>query len=210
MAGLWSLVTKSATPIVSLAEAKRQTNTVDFNDDDILLTAIVDAVTALLDLENGVIGRPLLSQSWQFTAPEPSPLAGNPYMRGHTPRTGFLLTRAPLQAVTKVEYLQNGAYVDFTASAVTRQVTKEATLIRVADGTAWPRYDVDEAAWRITARLGYGDNAADIPAAIRQAALLLVSHFYQNREATTGFGSNLQELPLGVAALLMPHRAPNT
>lgn len=210
MAGVWSLVTKSATPIVSLAEAKRQTNTVDFNYDDDLLTSLTNLVTTMLDLESGIIGRPLLTQTWQYLAPAPLPLANSPYMRGYQPQTGFILDRGPLQAVAKVEYLQDGAYLDLTTSAVVRKVSREATLVRAATGVAWPRVDVDEQAWRITATLGYGATAADVPEPIRQAALLLLSHFYQNREATAGWGSNLTELPLGMQALLQPYRSPNT
>lgn len=212
MTGVYNLVSSSSTPIVSLAEAKRQTNTVDFGDDDGLLTALLDVATQHFDLENGIIGRPLLTQVWEYAAPPP-PLdngRSDPRLRGLPATTGFVIDRAPLQSVDKVEYLQDGAYQTLaTGQWVTRKISKELTFVRLAKGVAWPRVDDDEAAWKITMSLGYGDRPDIVPAPIRHAALLMISHLYQNREAVTGFGAALQETPLAVAALVAPFRAPN-
>jgi uncharacterized phiE125 gp8 family phage protein len=52
---------------------------------------------------------------------------------------------------------------------------------------------------------GYGDTASDVPQTIRQAILLAVGHWYENREATVAVG-NVRELPLGIEALLWPYR----
>ena len=54
--------------------------------------------------------------------------------------------------------------------------------------------------------LGYGMAESSIPAPIRSAALLMIGHLYQNREAVTGYGAALQETPMGVEALLAPYR----
>jgi uncharacterized phiE125 gp8 family phage protein len=213
MAYAWRLVARSVTPIVSLAEAKRQTNTLDFPDDDALLSSLLDVVTQHLDLEHGIIGRPLLTQVWEYLAPNPPLTNGlfDPRLRGLPPQTGFVLDRAPLVSIDKVEYLQDGAYVTQPATQyVLRSISSELSLLRMASGVALPRVDADEAAWRITVTLGYGATPDLIPAPIRQAALLLISHLYQNREAVTGWGAALQETPLGVAALLAPYRAPNS
>jgi uncharacterized phiE125 gp8 family phage protein len=212
MTGVYNLVSSSSTPIVSLAEAKLQTNTTDFGDDDALLTSLLDVATQHFDLENGIIGRPLLTQVWEYTAPPPPQGNGrsDPRLRGLPPATGFVIDRAPLQSVDKVEYLQDGAYQTLASGQwVKRKISKELTFVRLAKGVAWPRVDDDEAAWKITMSLGYGATAADVPAPIRHAALLMISHLYQNREAVTGFGAALQETPLAVAALVAPFRAPN-
>jgi uncharacterized phiE125 gp8 family phage protein len=212
MPGVYNLVSSSSTPIVSLAEAKRQTNTTDFADDDALLTALLDVATQHFDLESGIIGRPLLTQVWEYTAPPPPFDNGrsDPRLRGLPSATGFVLDRAPLQSVDKVEYLQDGVYQTLASGQwVKRQISKELSFVRLAKGVAWPRVDDDEAAWKITMSLGYGATPADVPAPIRHAALLMISHLYQNREAVTGFGAALQETPLAVAALVSPFRAPN-
>jgi uncharacterized phiE125 gp8 family phage protein len=208
----WRRLGAAPSPILTLAEAKRQVNAVDFSDDDDLLTAIVAAVSEFLELQSGILGRPLITQSWQVTAPNPltANLSVDPRMRGFAPATGFILDRAPLQSVTAVEYLSSGAYATLDASLwTTRTLSQELTLVRLVTGSAWPKVDDDEAAWRISVTLGYGDAVANVPGPIRHAAKMLVGHFYQNREAVTGFGAALQETPIGVAALLGPFRAPN-
>lgn len=212
MTGVYSLVSRSSTPIVSLAEAKRQTNTVDFADDDALLTALLDVATQHFDLENGIIGRPLLNQVWEYSAPSPIQAAAtfDPRLRRLPQNTGFILDRAPLVSIDSVQFLQDGVYQTLALTKwVMRRVSREVTFLRLATGVVWPRVDNDEAAWKITITLGYGATPDLIPAPIRQAALLMISHLYQNREAVTGFGAALQETPLGVAALVAPFRAPN-
>lgn len=213
MTGVYNLVSSSSAPIVSLAEAKRQTNTVDFSDDDALLTSLLDVATQHFDLESGIIGRPLLTQVWEYAAPSPpaSNSRADPRLRGLPAATGFVIDRAPLQSVDKVEYLQDGAYQTLASEQwAKRKISKELTFVRLAKGVAWPRVDDDEAAWKITMTLGYGATPDLVPAPIRHAALLMISHLYQNREAVTGFGAALQETPLAVAALVSPFRAANT
>ncbi|MDX1101772.1 phage gp6-like head-tail connector protein [Sinorhizobium medicae] len=46
--------------------------------------------------------------------------------------------------------------------------------------------------------------AAPVPASIKHAALLLIGHFYNNREAVSA--ERLANVPLAVDMLLAPHR----
>lgn len=203
---VWRKVSGSATPIVSLAEAKTQVNAAGYSDDDTFLTSLTLVANDRLDLENGVVGRPLLTQVWQMTCPAPIQSADTPYLRGMPATTGFLIDRAPLQSVTAVEYLSGGVYTTWDASQwVARAASRDATWVRPATGLAWPTVDTDEAAWRITATLGYGDTTDLIPPSLRQAALLMIGHWHLNREAVA-IGAPV-ELPLGVEALIAPHRA---
>lgn len=52
---------------------------------------------------------------------------------------------------------------------------------------------------------GYGD-ATTVPAPIKQAILLLVGHWYENREAVV-LATQPAKVPLGVESLLLPYRA---
>jgi uncharacterized phiE125 gp8 family phage protein len=52
---------------------------------------------------------------------------------------------------------------------------------------------------------GYGDTAADVPAPLRQAMLLMIGHWYEHREAVIT-GSISTGLPLAARALLAPYR----
>lgn len=209
MAGVWRLLEKLPTPIVSVAEAKRHCN-VDFDDDDDLFGALVATATDRLDLERGILGRPLLTQQWEYTAPAPlASGSADARLRGLPPSAGFILDRAPNLTLLAVEALTGGLYVALDmASLALRRVSSETSFLRLGAGRAWPVYDVDEAAWRIRVSLGYGATPADVPAPIRAAALLIIGHLYANREAVAGYGAALQETPMGVEALLAPYRKP--
>jgi hypothetical protein len=207
MPPVWTLVTPPAGAIVTLAQAKTQTNTADFADDDALLTELCQVVTDWLELSGGgTIGRPLQAQSWAASFPG---LALPPDFllprRVYAPQQGLLIDRSPVTTISKVEYLSAGTYQTLDPSLwVQRQLASEYIFIRPPIGAQWPATDRDEAAWRVTAAMGF----ASVPTPIQRAALMLLGHLYQNREAVTGFGAALQETPLGMAALLVPYRAP--
>ena len=52
--------------------------------------------------------------------------------------------------------------------------------------------------------MGYGDATTDVPETIRHAMMLMVGHWYDNREQT-GF-DELSNIPFGYEALLNMHR----
>jgi uncharacterized phiE125 gp8 family phage protein len=54
-------------------------------------------------------------------------------------------------------------------------------------------------------QLGYGANAADVPAPLRHAVRMLVAHWYENRGLVAA-GAGIATLPAGVAALVAPYR----
>jgi len=54
-------------------------------------------------------------------------------------------------------------------------------------------------------KIGINVNVDPIPAPLKQACLLLVSHFYENREAVPAIKME-SVLPLGVDALIAPYR----
>lgn len=57
--------------------------------------------------------------------------------------------------------------------------------------------------------VGFGELPGDIPQDIKQAALLLIRHWYENRGAVyeaIGGKSDLEALPLGVSDILSSHR----
>jgi len=110
---------------------------------------------------------------------------------------------APLQSVTSVKYYDT----DETESTLSDSyyyvdTYKDPGRIVLQYGYSWPS-DVLRPANGVIIRYvcGYGDNATDVPESIRQAILLLVGHFYENRE--NSIRQNLQNIPFGVVELLM-------
>jgi len=72
------------------------------------------------------------------------------------------------------------------------------------DGAAWPT-DVSADPGAVIVRYQAGEEG-DVPAALRHAILLLVAHWYANREAVVT-GTIATALPFSVEALLKPYRA---
>ncbi len=56
----------------------------------------------------------------------------------------------------------------------------------------------------IEVRVGFGAEAADVPPPLRQAVLLLVAHWFENRGDTTG--ERISAMPGDVTALTAPWR----
>jgi uncharacterized phiE125 gp8 family phage protein len=60
------LVTPPVAAPVSLAEAKAHLR-VDFDDEDALISGLIDAATQHLDGWSGVLGRALMPQTWEMS-----------------------------------------------------------------------------------------------------------------------------------------------
>jgi uncharacterized phiE125 gp8 family phage protein len=68
-------------------------------------------------------------------------------------------------------------------------------------GNTWHTdiYDVPDAV-----QIQYQTEPANIPVSIKQAMLLLIGHYYENREASTD--RRMNEIPMSVNSLLWPYR----
>lgn len=177
--------------IVSVADAKAHLR-VDYDDDDSLIERLIEAVESHLDGYAGILGRALISQTWQEQFP---------YFRYDMP-----LRLGPVQSVTSVSYYDNDEALQ-TASADTYRLHETASraYLQQRDGQSWPSTYTRDDAVTITYVAGYGDDASDVPAGIVQAALLLVSHWYENREGVAA-GISMADVPMAVDALLTPYR----
>lgn len=177
-------------PIIDLADAKAHLRVLA-NDDDALIEALISAAEAHLDGFSGILGRALVTQTWQRSF-------------GCFPSCDTIrLPLGPLIGSVAVTYYDSAnaqqSFTDFTA-------VSDAVGPKVVLGAAasWPGTFDRPDAITITWQCGYGD-AADVPAPIIHAAKLLIGHWFASREATAP--SSLSELPLAVSALLAPYRA---
>ena len=184
-------VPPAATP-VSLAEAKAHCR-VDDADQDSLITRLIEAATAHLDGWTGVLGRSLVTQTWaqSFAA----------FPAGRSIR----LPLAPVQSIASIGYRDTSDAEQVLASSAYHLVTDAIGARVLLDEDAdWPDTHDRPDAVTVAAVCGYGD-AGDVPEAIRQAILMMVGHWFENREAV-GAGVLFNELPMAVQALLTPYR----
>ncbi len=182
------LVIPPAANPVTLVEAKAHLN-VDYADDDTLIEGLIASATQHLDGYSGILGRALVTQTWEIRAP----YFGNPVR----------LPLMPVQSVV-VEYLDSSGVTTIADAGLYQILTDNlGPYVVLRSGSSWPTISAAHDAVRVVFVTGYGAPAA-VPAPIRIAILLMVGHWYANRETVAPQG--LAVLPLGADALLAPYR----
>lgn len=174
---------------VSRTEAKLHLR-VDTTADDTLIDGLIIAAREHIER---VTGRGLFTQTWKYTQDDWTDEL-------------WLPMAAPLQSVTSVKYYaSDGTLTTLTAADtyIVDTVTEPGRVIRKPD-TAWPTLQSDRPA-RIEVTYVVGWSAvASMPQPLKQAALLLVGHWYANREAVGPDG--VAAVPIAADALLGPYR----
>lgn len=182
-----TLATAPAAEPVSLTEAKLHCR-VDTDDEDDLLTMLVAAARQYVER---LTGRALITQTWRLTL-DCFPYGCRPVIR---------LPRGKTSSVTSITYVDTeGTTTTLAADQYRVNMDGEPARIEPAYGVVWPTTrDVLEAV-KVTYVAGYGAAGSAVPEALRQAMLLLVGHWYANREAVVT-GTIATPLQLTVEAL---------
>lgn len=176
-----TLITPPTVYPVTLAEAKAHCR-VDSADEEALITGLIAAATSYVE---EYTGRSLCPQTWKLT------------LDAFTP--SILLPRGPVASVTSVEYY------DPTGSFMT-----VSTDDYVLDNANFPAWIVVNNAWPETldainsVQITYVTGETAPPAPIKQAILLLIGQWFDERSAVAG---NLSPMPNGVEALLANYRS---
>lgn len=176
-------ITGPAFPVVSLAEIKAHARVLH-SDDDTLLEQLVAAAADHLNGSTGILGMCLASQEWELSYDQ-------------FPAGPIKLPLGPVLSVDEVTYL-NEAGSAVTLSPLDYEIDLTNGDGWVAPVDSWPATGSYLNAARIAFTAGHA-TAADVPAALRVAVMMLAGHWYNNRE---GQG----ELPASVDALVMPYK----
>ena len=126
------------------------------------------------------------------------------------PLSPFEIPRPPLMVLNSIEYTDVDG-TPGTVPAASYVVDTDGYIGRVAlkVGEAWPSVTLQRIGGvKIEFDAGYGATAASVPQTVKQAMLLLIGHWHEQREgvmlARTGqVGKNIE---FGVQALLTPDR----
>lgn len=182
--------TAAPAALITTSEAKAQCR-IDSTDEDTLIDSLVSAAVSHLDGYSGVLGRALVTQTWQQDF------------------SGFCsklrLPVGDLIAVTGVTYYDTSNAQQTLASSVYTAFTDSlGPYVTLKPDQVWPSIYSRADAVRVTWTAGYGAAAA-VPPAIKQAALLLIAHWYDNRSGVA-VGETPTEMPLAVNSLLAPFR----
>ncbi|MDX2155138.1 MAG: head-tail connector protein [Hyphomicrobiaceae bacterium] len=175
---------------VSLAEAKAHLR-VDGTAEDALIQSLV--ITSRLHIE-AALGLALVTQGWS-------------YFLDRWPKSGrIVMPLRPIAAIAHVR-LWDADGASRTLDPADFFLDGQGYPPRLAPfaGTALaaPGRPVNGVEIAFTA--GFGAAPADVPATIRHALLLLVAHWYENREPVE-IGSGIHAVPAMVSELLSPYR----
>lgn len=189
--GTWGKLTRASAPaatVVSSDEAKAHLR-VEHTADDTYIAALIGAAEAMIDGPSG-IGVAMVTQTWAMALDGFLPLP-------------LYLPLWPVQAVTGITYVDQDGQPQTVDPQLYQFAKGNPAVIDLAPGAALPAVRRQLNAATVTFVAGFGDTAADVPADLRHAALLMIGHLYENREAV---GAIRHELPLGYAALTERYR----
>lgn len=181
-----TLMAPPALEPISLVQIKEHLR-VEHTSEDTLISAYI--TSARLHIE-AILAKLLISQNWRIN-----------FDRLPTGKTVYL-PLAPLLSLNSVSFYtdQSGPNtipaVDYTIDLDSVRPRFSLHLQR-QNLRAFGAYELD-------VTVGYGPAAEDVPGDVRQALLLLVAHWYENREAATPIAR--EQIPHGIRTILEPHR----
>ena len=175
---------------ISLAEAKAHLR-VDGSAEDPLIQSLI--VTSRLHIE-AALGLALITQSWS-------------YYLDRWPKAGRLVL--PLRPVAAVSHVRLWSDMGLSETLAPSLFLLDGhgmpPRLVALSGTPplAPGRSVNGIEVAFTA--GFGAAPSDVPATIRHALLLLVAHWYENREPVE-IGAGVNAVPAMVSDLLAPYR----
>lgn len=187
------LIKAATSENVSLNEAKVHLRVTD-SDSDSQISMLIKA--ARQDCEN-FTGRALASQDFELALDS-------------FPSDKITLPVPPVEKILSIKYKDSDG-IEYTLNTADYIFYNSVPAVVLPDyGTAFPVFSAYPAgAVRVSFTAGYKSASTDaslvMPEAIKQAILLLVGHYYDNREIVN-VGNNVTELPYGIKALLMPYK----
>lgn len=176
---------------ITRAEVKTHLR-IDHADEDGKIDALILAAVSFLDGPEGKLGRCLMPQTWRHVFPD----WGDTHLRLSLPDASSVV-------VTYID--PDGATQTLSSSLYEVVEDSNATVIIPTDGAVWPSLDYVANPVIVTAVHGYA-SADAVPAAIKQAMLLMIGDWYEHRNQATAGSAGTMPLAVPIDALLAPFR----
>ena len=197
------LITGPTQEPVTVAQAKLHLR-VDFSQDDNLIGALISAAR---EYAENYCNRAFFAQTWTLTL-DTFPYIPQPFS-SWIDAFAINIPRPRLQSIESITYYDQ-FYNQQSVSSSLYFVDSNSEPARIApvNGQTWPYPAIyvpgTVQLTYICGSYGTGDTYSPLPVSIQQAILLLVGHWYANREAVGP--SAMTPVPLAVQALLEPYR----
>lgn len=188
-----TLITGPATEPVLLADAKAHLR-VEVTDDDTLITNMIVAARRLVE---SFINQKIIYQTWSVTYD----MNDRPF-RCNTLRL-FDDSAVSITSITSYDHNNNASVMDSS----TYRLSNNQVILNYLQ--QWPSTaDRDQDVLVIVYVTGLATNNTTVPQDIKQAMMMIIAHWYENREAssdpTNPVGQTM--VPAGVYALLAPYK----
>lgn len=184
---------------ISLAEAKAHCR-ISSTDEDGLLAGYILAARQHVET---ITNRALISQTWDYTIDGDWPWVID--VESHRHQRLIEIPKAPLQSVTSISYIDTtGVSQTLSTSQYVVDGARAIGRIFPAYGVTWPALRCQNNSITVRFVAGYGDQPGSVPEPIRHAMLLLIGHWFENREAVSSI--SLGAVDFAVEALLSSHR----
>ena len=185
-----ALLNGPAVEPVTLAAARLHLR-VDTTDDDSLISSLI--TTSRLQVE-AALGLGLIAQQWLLQA-------------DCWPLNGLVeLPLRPVQSVDEIRVRDADGNAE-TLDSITYAVYLNSDRPRIASSTGyWPIPGARLNGIEIEFMVGFGTESSAVPDDVRQALLLLIAHWYENRSLEPK-DTALPPIPNTVSSLLAPYKA---
>lgn len=185
-----SIVTAAAADPVSLTEAKAHLRVAGSDED----THITNLITAATQFCQQVTRMQFVTATLRLSMDS---FADDAYLC----HGAIEVPRPPLQSVVSIGYTDtDGASQTWSSSEYSVDTYSRPGRITEAYGYIFPSTQEIPHAVNVTFVAGYG-NAAAVPQSIKQAILLVIGHWYENRENVV-VGGSVADLPMSARHLL--------
>jgi uncharacterized phiE125 gp8 family phage protein len=180
------LVTPATESVLSLQEVKDHCR-VDGEADDLVLTGLLAAATEQAEID---FDRALMRKTYRLDLPRFYPCIGLPW--------------PPLSSVQFIKYYDfDNALQTLDEDVYAVDFGVEPSQVRAAYNQTWPTTYRRHDAVQITYDVGY-ETAEEVPQLQKQAVLLLIGHWFENREAVSADG--VKEVPLAYQSIVQACR----
>lgn len=190
-----TLITAPTVEPVSLAEARAHLQEPPQQDDGLIAGLVITARTLL----EQITLRAFVNQTWDV------------FLEEFPDDEEIYLPFGKVQSVTYLKYTDSdNTQTTFSSSYYHVDTASEPGELVLAYGQVWPTVVLKTSnPIVIRAVFGYGSAGTDVPYPLRQAILLLVEHYYNNRGVAVisdRAGARDVTLPWTIEALIGPYR----
>ncbi len=184
------IITAPANEPVTVDEAKQHLR-IDGSNEDSLISTLIKAARIYVET---LTNRRLITQTLRLQLK-------------YFPFCEIVLPVTPVQSVAAIRFKDKNGIEQVAAETLSQLSFTEPPKIKPSYGESWPQCrEGDYNSVSIDIVAGYGD-AADVPRDLCQAILLMVAHFYEQREPVAVANSIDSEiLPMSVQSIINMNR----